>query len=288
MRWHERKWSLVSWVVGTDKRERQKANRLARLEEERRANKRSELTRKAASAVVIGLLVFGALYLYSATNSSEDGQIDASSSLETAPIGDNTPDGPVDTTPLVVLDPVVCPAEDGSSEPVKAFATAIPMCIDETATYLAEVVTDKGTVTIELDASRAPNTVNNFVSLARYHFYDGVAFHRIIPGFMIQGGDAVGEPAGTGGPGYQFDDELPQEGDYQIGSVAMANSGPNTQGSQFFIVTGESGVALNPAYSLFGQVVEGLDVVTAIESTGSASGAPSEVSTIQSITITEK
>jgi peptidylprolyl isomerase len=127
------------------------------------------------------------------------------------------------------------------------------MCIDPTKRYSAEIVTSLGALTVALDAAAAPKTVNNFVFLARYHYYDGVIFHRIIRGFMCQGGDPTG--TGRGGPGYRFDDELPQPGRYEIGSLAMANAGPNTNGSQFFIVSGQSGVRLPPQYSLFGKVV---------------------------------
>ena len=95
------------------------------------------------------------------------------------------------------------------------------------------------------------------------------------------------EGTGRGGPGYRFDDELPAPGRYEIGSIAMANAGPNTNGSQFFIVSGPSGVRLPPQYSLFGKVVNGLETLTAIEATGSSSGAPSEKVTIESVTITE-
>ncbi len=253
--------------MGTDKRERQKANRRARLEAERKAEQKGDATRKFASFAIIGVLFIGGLYLYSV-------------------VSGNDTDDPIETETSEVA--AICPEEDGSSERVTSFDAPVPMCIDTSATYVAQITTNKGDITIELDASIAPNTVNNFVSLARYHFYDGVAFHRVIPGFMIQGGDAVGNPAGTGGPGYQFDDELPNEGDYQIGSVAMANSGADTQGSQFFIVTGDAGVALNPAYSLFGQVTEGMETVSAIEETGSGDGTPSEPSLIENIVITEK
>ena len=121
--------------------------------------------------------------------------------------------------------------------------------------------------------------------LARWHYYDGIVFHRIIPGFMLQGGDPEG--SGRGGPGYRFDDELPAPGRYEIGSLAMANAGPHTNGSQFFIVSGPDGAALPPSYSLFGKVVGGLDVIQAIESVGSRSGAPSEQVAIESVTITE-
>jgi cyclophilin family peptidyl-prolyl cis-trans isomerase len=102
---------------------------------------------------------------------------------------------------------------------------------------------------------------------------------------MCQGGDPEG--SGRGGPGYRFPDELPMPGRYEIGSLAMANAGPNTNGSQFFIVSGPDGVGLPPQYSLFGKVVKGLDVVKAIESAGSHSGAPSEPVIIESVTITE-
>ena len=104
---------------------------------------------------------------------------------------------------------------------------------------------------------------------------------------MAQGGDPSGD--GSGGPGYEFDDELPEQGDYEIGSVAMANAGANTNGSQFFIITGDAGVQLPPSYSLFGKVTKGMDAVEKIEADGSAGdGAPATVHTIESVTIAEK
>ncbi|HEV3364027.1 MAG TPA: peptidylprolyl isomerase [Acidimicrobiia bacterium] len=181
-----------------------------------------------------------------------------------------------------------CPKPDGSSPRTTRFAAPPPPCIDAARTYVAEMVTNKGTITITLDPRRAPTTVNNFVVLARYHFYDGLTFHRVVPGFVIQGGD----PQGTGGgnPGYTFGDELPEAGQYKVGSVAMANSGPNTNGSQFFIVSGDTGVGLEPKYSLFGEVTAGLDVVKSIEALGNPedqTGRPRETVTIQSVTIKE-
>ncbi|HEX8771436.1 MAG TPA: peptidylprolyl isomerase [Acidimicrobiales bacterium] len=178
-----------------------------------------------------------------------------------------------------------CPQADGSSPKTQRFSGPPPMCIDPAKTYTATMVTSKGTMTIALDPIGAPKTVNNFVVLARYHYYDGVGFHRVIPGFMLQGGDPDG--TGRGGPGYRFDDELPKPGRYEVGSLAMANAGPNTNGSQFFIVSGSSGVGLPPQYSLFGKVVAGLDVVAAIDAVGSAGGAPKEKVTIESVTISE-
>jgi len=150
-----------------------------------------------------------------------------------------------------------CPNPDGSSPRTQSFDGQPSMCIDPTKRYTALLSTSLGDMVIALDAAAAPLTVNNFVFLARYHYYDGVIFHRIIRGFMCQGGDPTG--TGTGGPGYKFADELPKPRSYKIGSVAMANAGPNTNGSQFFLISGPSGVGLPPQYSLFGQIVTGLD-----------------------------
>ncbi|HEV2811066.1 MAG TPA: peptidylprolyl isomerase, partial [Acidimicrobiales bacterium] len=143
-----------------------------------------------------------------------------------------------------------CPAADGTAPRTTQFEQPPPMCIDASRSYVATVSTTKGSFRITLDPGRAPRTVNNFVVLARYHFYEGIAFHRIIPGFVVQAGDPMGN--GRGGPGYTVPDELPGPGEYEAGSVAMANSGPDTNGSQFFVVTGPAGVSLPPSYSLFG------------------------------------
>jgi cyclophilin family peptidyl-prolyl cis-trans isomerase len=159
------------------------------------------------------------------------------------------------------------------------------MCIDPEKRYTATMQTSKGTISIALDPVGAPQTVNNFVVLSRYHYYDGVTFHRIIPGFVCQGGDPEG--TGRGGPGYRFADELPKPGRYEIGSLAMANAGPDTNGSQFFIISGPDGTRLPPQYSLFGKVVSGLEVVKAIEAVGTSSGNPKEKVVIESVEITE-
>lgn len=182
---------------------------------------------------------------------------------------------------------VPCPPSDGSPEPRKAFGSAPPpMCLGD-GVETAEVETDVGSFTIEFLADKAPKTVNNFVFLARYRAYEDVPFHRVIPDFVVQGGD-IESGTGTGGPGYEFDDELPKKGEYEIGSVAMANSGPDTNGSQFFVITGEQGVALPPSYSLFGKVIKGLDVVKKIEADGDPSGTPKVVHKIVKVTIIEK
>jgi cyclophilin family peptidyl-prolyl cis-trans isomerase len=183
------------------------------------------------------------------------------------------------------MTPTEAPNPDGSSEKRQQFDAEPPMVIDPAKRYTATMVTSKGTIVIALDPLAAPRTVNNFVFLSRYHYYDGVVFHRIIPGFVIQGGDPEG--TGRGGPGYRFADELPKPGRYQIGSLAMANAGPDTNGSQFFIITGRDGAGLPPSYSLFGSVVSGGDVVQAIEATGSPSGSPKERTVMESVTIEE-
>ena len=177
------------------------------------------------------------------------------------------------------------PNADGSSAARQRFDMAPPMIIDSEKRYSATMVTSKGTMEIALDHLAAPTTVNSFVFLARWHYFDGIVFHRVIPGFVLQGGDPTG--TGTGGPGYRFDDELPKPGRYEVGSLAMANSGPHTNGSQFFIISGSDGVRLPPLYSLFGKVVKGLDVVETINGVGSSSGRPREDVIIESVTITE-
>ncbi len=168
----------------------------------------------------------------------------------------------------------------------KTWSSAPAMAIDPKSTYTAVLRTSEGNITIALDPKTAPKTVNNFVFLSKEGFYDGLTFHRVIPDFVIQGGDPDGN--GTGGPGYTFEDELPKAGDYKLGSVAMANSGPNTNGSQFFIITGQQGVQLPPNYSLFGQVTSGQDVADKI-STMAAPGTetPDPPVTIEKVTITE-
>jgi len=178
-----------------------------------------------------------------------------------------------------------CPNPDGSSPTRQRFDAPPPMCIDPAHRYSATMETSKGTLVIALDAVSAPKTVNNFVFLARYHYFDGIVFHRIIPGFVVQGGDPEG--SGRGGPGYRFEDELPQSGRYQIGSLAMANAGPDTNGSQFFIISGPDGARLPPQYSLFGEVVSGGEVVQALDAAGTKGGKPKERVTIDRVTITE-
>lgn len=167
------------------------------------------------------------------------------------------------------------------------------MQIDPAKRYYATLQTTKGAVRIELLASESPKTVNNFVFLAREGFYDGVKFHRVIKPFMIQTGDPTG--TGSGGPGYRFADELPPKHSYEPGMVAMANAGPNTNGSQFFICSGPQARGLDnyPNYSQFGRVVEGMDVVDQLASVpvgrshGGEVSRPTEEIQIESVSIEE-
>ena len=175
------------------------------------------------------------------------------------------------------------PALDGSAPRQQKFSEPPEMGIDPSKRYTATMETSMGTLVIALDAINAPVTVNNFVFLAAQHYYDGIIFHRIINGFMCQGGDPGG--TGTGGPGYRFQDE-PVKQRYQLGSVAMANAGPNTNGSQFFLISGPSGVNLPPQYNHFGQIVKGLDVLDAMQRVPTGRGdRPHEDVVINSVTI---
>lgn len=274
----------------TEKRQRQRAGRDSRRAAARAAQQRAARRRQIISVLVLVGVVVGVAFLISRSGSDADAKkTDAAEAGDAAKDdpGQDAGEGEGEDEGDTAKGSAECPPEGGSDERRTNFDGPPEMCIDTARSYSAEVETDAGRFTIDLDADSAPKTVNNFVFLARYRYYEGVPFHRVIPGFMIQGGD--GEKGdGTGGPGYEFADELPEAGEYKIGSVAMANSGADTNGSQFFIVTGEQGVSLPPNYSLFGTVVAGLDVVKAIEADGSQSGAPSVTHKITKITITEK
>jgi cyclophilin family peptidyl-prolyl cis-trans isomerase len=136
------------------------------------------------------------------------------------------------------------------------------MQVDLDTIYQVTIETDRGPIVMELDPKLAPKSVNHFVALARDGFYDGLTFHRVVPDFVIQGGDPEG--TGRGGPGYKWDDE-PVKGEYTLGAVAMANAGPNTNGSQFFICIDDCTKKLTKNYNLFGYVIDGMDVATSIK-----------------------
>lgn len=291
--------------MGTDKRARQRAARDLKVQDEEAAAARALWRRRAIRIAVIVAVAIGLAFAYSAIWGPGDDDNDADAATEDVegedandqdqPDEGDEPEGVTTTLadPGDAVEPT-CPAEDGSTSRQVNFASPPPLCIDPSVTYVAHVETSRGDFEITLDSQAAPQTVNNFVFLARWHFYEGVSFHRIIPEFVVQGGDPVGPTPGQGGPGYQmgdsgdFDGELPSEEPYYPPmSVAMANSGAvETNGSQFFIVTGPQGEALPNAYTRFGQVSAGEDVVRQIDATGTSGGLPSEPTVIETITIT--
>jgi cyclophilin family peptidyl-prolyl cis-trans isomerase len=177
---------------------------------------------------------------------------------------------------------------------VIAFTKAPPICISTKDTYEATFYTDLGSFVVTMDPKKSLAAVNNFVFLARYHFFDGIIFHRVIPGFVVQGGDPTG--TGSGGPGYSWTGNVPPKGCtakgdcYQTGSIAMANSsGPSTNGSQFFLVLPGGAATLNqePNYTNFGQVTSGLPIVEKLGSYGSPSGTPKAALYMIKVTITQ-
>ena len=268
--------------MGTDKRMRQKENRRLRRDTIDRMKKRRRIRRIITRVGALVIAVVGVVALLARPWESSDDALVSDASVEAPADGTVAPGETVapDTTTTTIAGRAItgetpCPATDGSEERAGSFEQAPPMCIDEDGSYVAIVTTNLGQYTIELDAKAAPKTVNNFVVLARYGYFDGTSCHRAIPGFMVQCGDPTG--TGSGGPGYQFDDELPKAGAYTIGGVAMANAGPDTNGSQFFVITGQVGVDLTPDYSLFGRVTDGLDTtLPALDKAGNpnANGVP--------------
>ncbi len=282
--------------MGTAKRERKKMNRHMGREAEMRAVKRKKMTKKTVRIVlVVAVLVAGFFAIAFSTKDDESAPATPEAVDTTTPSDTSTP---VDTTPGETTAPgefaygtTECAPLEGATTQTQEFADAFALCIDPSKTYTATVVTNMGEYTAILDPVKAPGTVNNFVNLARHQYFDGTICHRAIPGFMVQCGDPTA--TGSGGPGYTFADELPSAGEYKIGSLAMANSGPNSNGSQFFVITGSQGVGLAPDYTLFGQVTDGLDTtVVALDAAGNpdpgANGTPplQEIK-IESIRISE-
>ena len=271
--------------MGTDKRNRQKQNRLARRNEVAQKTQRQILRRRITRIALLLGAVVGVVLLFNLSGGDES---ETSTSDSVVPTESTV--APAAAGPFAYGEGDCAPT-DGSGSQVQEFASAPKLCIDLTKTYSAVVSTSKGDFTIVLDAAKAPGTVNNFINLARSKYFDGTVCHRVIPSFVVQCGDPTA--TGTGGPGYSIADELPAAGEYKLGSLAMANSGPNTNGSQFFIISGEQGVTLAPNYTLFGQVTKGLDsTISALDKAGNddpaANGVPpTEEIRIISVTVSE-
>lgn len=295
--------------MGTAKRERQKANRQQRLEELAREARRTTVKRRGLRigigvvAALVALFVIAQLVgddeaAAPATTAAPDTTVSPDTTVAsetTAPSDTSAPEttAPESTTTTVaefVYGSAPCPAEDGTTEMPESFDGAPELCIDPDATYTAEVVTNRGSFTIELNTAGAPGNVNNFVSLARYGYYDGTGCHRIIAGFVVQCG-RPGEDETA--PGYTIADELPEPGDYAEGVVAMANTGaPDSAGGQWFVITGEQGAALPPSYTVLGTVVDGYDTTVRALANLADPTAPNGVPplaevVIESVTITE-
>jgi cyclophilin family peptidyl-prolyl cis-trans isomerase len=267
--------------MATTKRERQKAARREKMEQMQKSAKRRQSTRRLVIIGIVAILVLGTGTLLFAGGSSTATTSTTVATTTTSTTTTTISSAKVATEQKRANAAAVaagCPASTAARVNTLTWKSAPAMTIDKTKPYYAHVRTTVGTFVVKLDAAKAPITVNNFVFLATHKFYDCVIFHRVIPGFVVQGGDPQG--SGIGGPGYTIADELPKLGapTYPLYSLAMANIGrPHTGGSQFFIVTGVNGEALPASYSLFGQVVSGQNVVKTINDEGSTTGQPPTV-----------
>jgi len=281
-------------TVGTEKRERQKAGRQARLESEQKAAKRKQSIRRFVTIGIAVLILVGLSLLIfkpgskSSTSSSTTTTKPTSSSTTTTTAPTST-GGSGNKSPSAITTSADCPSDFNATLNKPSYPSYPPMTIDGTKTYTATVTTDIGPITVSLDAKTAPKAVNSFVFLAKQHFFDCIVFHRVVQGFVDQTGDPTG--TGTGGPGYSFADEPPAKAtpQYPLGSLAMANSGANTNGSQFFFVAGPSGESLPPSYTLFGAVTAGQSVVDKINAAGAPAsngqGTPTTEHRMVSVTV---
>jgi cyclophilin family peptidyl-prolyl cis-trans isomerase len=314
--------------MGTEKRARQKAGRQQRIEEAQAAQHRARTQSRALTAGMIGLvavLLIGlGLFLRRDTDdttaadnpptTSEDGAqiVDRNGEpTETVAPGSAPAEVPPAGAGASITGDTPCPAADGSSERTTSFEKAPPMCIDPAKTYTATFTTNLGSFTTELDAATMPNTVNNFVVLSRYHYYDDTSIFRIAPTIAVfQGGSPTTNSASDPGPGYTIDDEggeftedagaLKGPFSYVEGDLVMARSaGRNSSGAQYFVATGPevAGLDSQGTYLNFGKVTEGMDVVQQIAAlyvpfpAGSPQaqlgGGPKEPVIVESVTITE-
>ncbi len=207
------------------------------------------------------------------------------SAVSCGPTEVQVPETRVNKNPESVVEPASQPEPESAPE-VKIMKWDSPpeMAIDTGKKYTAIMETEKGNLVLELFAEDVPRTVNNFVFLARQGYYDGTTFHRVLPGFMAQGGDPTGK--GSGNPGYKFDDEFTQHW-HEVGTLSMANSGANTNGSQFFICyMAQHG--LDGKHTVFGQLVEGMDVLESITPRNPAENPQFEGDKIIRVTIKEE
>jgi cyclophilin family peptidyl-prolyl cis-trans isomerase len=292
----------------SEKRQRQDEGRLSRRVEMQIEAKRTQRRRQLRGiGILLAALVVGGVIWSVVTGgddddpevATEDSSTSSTASTSSTVAGDATITYP--GVGATITGDTPCPAVDGSAERTTSFEKAPPTCIDAAKTYRATLATSEGDIVVELDPEAAPIAVNNFVVLSRYHYYDGVPFHRIMPGFVDQAGTPVDQasPEIETTPGYTLTDEYPDVSGlaspadaYPEGALAMANrGGANTSSSQWFIVVGDGGqqFAENPNYTVFGQVVEGIEIARAINEFGDSAtnGTPTKAITVTSVTITE-
>ncbi len=291
----------------SQKRARQRAARQAKLQREAAERKRKKFITQAIILVVLVVVVVGLIYLLSSGSGSKTASTKSKSKTTVSSTTATTSSTTVTTLSDTAMPPPpsnACPSSLKNVSRKTSFTSAPPMLINTSATYYANMQTNLGNIKIKLNPQQAPQTVNNFVFLSCYHFYDGTIFHRVIPNFMDQGGSPTG--LGTGGPGYTIPDEYPtgssNKTPYAPGQLAMANTGAgHSGGSQFFIVDSQSGaqtldsdIASPTAedYTIFGNVVpssnpkEGMNVVEAINALGTQSGTPVQKIYLYKVTIT--
>ena len=241
--------------MGTDKRTRKKENRRQKLDQLAKTDQKRKVRKNIIRALTVVGVIVGVVVIIRVSGGTAGDSSATTDTRAVVDLGEDTIAPALEGREITGETP--CPKADMSETRVAKFEQAPPMCLEDGKTYTAMVLTNKGEFSIVLDPIKAPLATNNFVVLARYKYFDNTKCHRAITDFVVQCGDPTA--TGSGDPGYSFADELPAQGEYKIGSIAMANSGPNTNGSQFFVITGENGATLNPDYTLFGQVIEGLD-----------------------------
>ncbi|MEI6700920.1 MAG: peptidylprolyl isomerase [Actinomycetota bacterium] len=284
--------------MASEKRARQRAQRDAKRAAELQAAKRKSLYRRIGIIVVVAAAIIGSAWLIFKP-AAKTPVTTTTTALTTTTLSGTTTT--VANARIAALQKAAdkmavaagCPASTSAKVNNLKWKSEPPMTIDASKSYTATVSTTAGTFTIALDPKLAPHNVNNFVFLAKKGFYHCVIFHRVIPDFVIQGGDPTG--TGTGGPGYALgEDEYPAKAanpalQYPIGSVAMANNGSaGTNGSQFFIVTGINGEGLPNTYTLFGHITSGAPTVKIIQDLGTPAGVPPQVTErMLSVTIAE-
>jgi len=279
----------------SDKRARKRAAREAKQAALQRAQRRRSTVRRTITVVVLVAVAAGIYVIVSGNGTKNAAGKKSGTTTTTSATSSTTTSTPATTTTApsaaqTTADQAAvaagCPSNPQTPLNKPTYKSAPAMTIDTSKTYTATVTTDAGTFTIALEAKDAPKTVNSFVFLAKNHFFDCEAFMRVIPTFMDQTGSPNQSNGGTdSGPGYEFANEnASPKGGYTAGEVAMANSGANTNGSQFFILVGPYN---NPGYSLFGHVASGQSVVQKINADGTSAGTPLVTHRMLSVTVAE-